>query len=69
MPEVAGDAAILVDPTNVGAIASAIDSVINDKTLQKDLRDRGLQRVKQFSWNTTGKLTADVLTEYNHKSQ
>jgi glycosyltransferase involved in cell wall biosynthesis len=69
MPEVAGDAAILVDPTNVGAIASAIDSVINDRALQKDLRDRGLQRAKQFSWNTTGKLTADVLTEYNQKSQ
>jgi glycosyltransferase involved in cell wall biosynthesis len=62
MPEVAGDAAILVDPTNVSEIASAISSVINSNEVRKDLRDRGLQRVKQFSWNTTGKMTAEVLT-------
>ncbi len=61
MPEVAGDAAILVDPTNVGEIASAIGSVINSNDVRRELRDRGLKRVKQFSWNTTGKLTAEVI--------
>ncbi len=69
MPEVAGDAAILVDPTNVGEIASAIGSVINSNEIRKDLRDRGLQRAKHFSWNTTGAQTAAVITEYTQTSK
>ncbi|MCX5965593.1 MAG: glycosyltransferase family 1 protein [Cyanobacteria bacterium] len=64
MPEVAGDAAILVDPTNVSEIASAIASIIADTSLRNDLRSRGLQRAKQFSWATTGQQTADVLKRY-----
>ncbi len=61
MPEVAGDAAILVDPTNVGEIARAIADVIADSSLRNDLRSRGLQRAKLFSWARTGQLTANVL--------
>lgn len=66
MPEVAGDAAILVDPTNVSAIASAIASIIADTSLRNDLRSRGLHRAKQFSWATTGQQTADVLKQNSH---
>ena len=61
MPEVAGDAAILVDPMNVSAIASAIGSILADTSLWNDLRSRGLRRAKQFSWTTTGQQTADIL--------
>ena len=63
MPEVAGDAAILVDPMNVSAIASAIGSIIADNSLRNDLRSRGLYRAKQFSWTTTGQQTADILNK------
>lgn len=63
MPEVAGDAAILVNPIDVQEIAKAIGSVIHHPNIRQDLRDRGLQRVKQFSWITTGQMTADVLKQ------
>jgi len=64
MPEVAGEAAILVDPMNVSEIASAIGSIIRDKTLRQQLRDRGLEQVRKFSWKKTGLLTAEVLKQY-----
>jgi glycosyltransferase involved in cell wall biosynthesis len=50
LPDVAGDAALLVDPHDHGALARAINRVIGDKALQEDLRQKGYQRVKQFTW-------------------
>jgi glycosyltransferase involved in cell wall biosynthesis len=50
LPEVAGDAAMLVDPYDPAAIAEAIYQVLNDERLRKDLRHRGLARAHQFSW-------------------
>jgi glycosyltransferase involved in cell wall biosynthesis len=53
MPEIAGLAALLVDPTRVDEIAQAIERVSCDEALRKDLRERGLARAKQFSWTHT----------------
>lgn len=64
LPEVAGDAALLVDPYDVGAIAHAMTTILTDNTAQTDLRNAGLQRVKHFSWERTGELTAQVLKQY-----
>ena len=50
LPEVVGDAAILVDPYDPDAIAGAIRRVVSDETLRNDLRRRGLARAKEFSW-------------------
>ena len=50
-PEVAGDSAILVDPNNVGQIASAMDQVCSDDTLRKQLIEKGQQRAKHFGWD------------------
>jgi len=50
LPEVAGDAALLVDPTSVEQIAGAIEQVVNDTSLRQQLRERGLARAAQFSW-------------------
>jgi glycosyltransferase involved in cell wall biosynthesis len=49
-PEIAGDAALLVDPLNIGQIASAIDQVCTDDALRKQLIEKGLERAKLFSW-------------------
>lgn len=49
LPEVAGDAAILVDPFDVGAIKRAIRALDGDAALRADLSARGLQRARQFS--------------------
>jgi glycosyltransferase involved in cell wall biosynthesis len=50
MPEVAGDAALLIDPENPEQIADAISLIRNDVQLRNDLIMRGLNRVRDFSW-------------------
>lgn len=50
LPEVAGDAALLVDPTSVEQIAEAMEQVVNDTSLRQQLRKGGLARAAQFSW-------------------
>jgi len=53
LPEVAGDAAVLVDPYRPEAIADGIERVLCDETLRRDLRARGLARARQFSWESS----------------
>ncbi|WP_445707531.1 glycosyltransferase [Desulfofundulus thermocisternus] len=49
-PEVAGDAAILVDPRSTDAIAEAMHRIIKDQRLRQQLREKGLKRAAQFTW-------------------
>lgn len=60
LPEVAGDAALLVEPTSVEAIAEAMVRAVNESGLREDLRARGLQRAKQFSWEESAARTLEV---------
>ena len=60
MPEVAGDAAILVDPTDVSSISEGIAQVIRGA---KAYTDKGSIRVKDFSWEKTARMTLDVYRE------
>ena len=50
MPEVAGSAAVLVEPTRVDAISDGLARVLASQRLQADLRAKGLERAKQFNW-------------------
>jgi glycosyltransferase involved in cell wall biosynthesis len=50
LPEVVGDAAILIDPLQPEAIADALRRVLGDAALREDLRQRGLERARHFSW-------------------
>jgi glycosyltransferase involved in cell wall biosynthesis len=59
--EVAGDAALLVDPHDVSGWAAAITRVIDDPALRADLRARGVARAAQFSWSQTARRVLDVL--------
>jgi len=60
LPEVVGQAGVLVDPFDVDAIACAIVKVISDSTLRSDLRARGLERALLFDWRTTARQTLAV---------
>lgn len=60
LPEVAGDAAILVDPGNVKALEHAMVQVLQDVELQKALRQKGLNRAAQFSWRRAAEQTLQV---------
>jgi glycosyltransferase involved in cell wall biosynthesis len=53
MPEVAGNAAVLVDPHNPKSIADGMYEIISNKQLREDLILKGLERVKEFSWEKT----------------
>ena len=50
LPEVVGDAAILIDPYKPDAIAEAMRRVLTEPDLREELRRRGLARVHEFSW-------------------
>ena len=50
LPEVAGDAAVLVDPYDPQAIADGIYQVLTDEQLRRDLRRKGVARAGMFSW-------------------
>lgn len=51
LPEVVGDAGLLVPPEDVEALACAIEKVISDSELADDLRAKGLSRARQFTWH------------------
>lgn len=58
IPEVVGDAACLIDPTSVEALAGGLARVLNDRGYADDLRRRGAARAAQFTWHRTAQETA-----------
>ena len=58
--DVAGDAAVLADPTDVDAIADAIHRVLDDPALAATLAERGRQRASAFTWERSADLAVDV---------
>ncbi len=60
IPEIAGDAALLVDPTDTNALAGAIQSVLCDPMVRQALVERGLDRSRHFSWERTASETLDL---------
>lgn len=60
MPEIAGDAALIVDPANTHAIADALIRLIKDQTLAGQLKASGLARSHSFSWEVNAKRTASI---------
>ena len=57
LPEVAGNAALLIDPTSIGDLAEALGQVIGDRTLRQSLIDRGYRQAAKFSWSRTAQAT------------
>ena len=60
LPEVVGNAAILVDPTSTADIKSAIEKIIKSNTFRQKLQNRGFKQSKNFSWSTTALETLKV---------
>ena len=63
MPEVVGDDGLLVDPNSPESIAAAIIELYNDPILQTKLIERGLARVKLFTWQNTAARIAKIYEE------
>jgi len=63
LPEVAGDAALLVDPRDVGSIAGGLHSLMESEGLRAQLAERGQKRVQGFSWRAAAAATWNVYRE------
>ncbi len=63
LPEVAGDAALLVPPNDAAALAQSIEELLGNPSRVASLRERGLRRAAQFAWSTTAEKTVDLYRE------
>jgi glycosyltransferase involved in cell wall biosynthesis len=63
LPEVAGDAAVLVDPEEPASIADGLDRLVRDADLRGRLRAAGRERAAGWSWDETARRTVEVLRE------
>jgi glycosyltransferase involved in cell wall biosynthesis len=63
LPEIAGEAGLLVDPEEVTQMAQAIISVLSDETLRLELREKGLAQAQRFSWQKTAQQTLAAYQE------
>ncbi len=61
--EAAGDAGLLVDPRDVGAISAALDRVLGSEALASELAGAGRERAASFTWSRTAALTAEAYRE------
>jgi glycosyltransferase involved in cell wall biosynthesis len=60
LPEVVGDAALLVQPEDVEAWAAALHQILSDEALQAEMSLRGVERAKQFSWEKAARETLET---------
>jgi len=60
LPEVAGDAALLVNPLDVDALTAALAQVLSDEALRREMRAQGLTQAARFSWERTARETLAV---------
>lgn len=60
LPEIAGDAALLVDPYSVDEISQGITKILTNPTLRRSMIEHGFKQIKQFSWEKTINRTVEV---------
>jgi glycosyltransferase involved in cell wall biosynthesis len=67
LPELAGGAALAVDPTDVESIAGGLEKLLDDRALRQRLADQGRSRAAAYSWEATARQTFNVLRS-SHRS-
>ncbi|MDR1706392.1 MAG: glycosyltransferase family 4 protein [Prevotella sp.] len=63
--EVSGDAALYVDPYNVPDITAQINKLLEDETLRQDLRTKGLNQIKNYSWEKSAKQVYELARRFS----
>jgi len=61
LPEVVGEAGILIDPYNIDEIAEALQKVLTDENLRQELKRKGLEQARKFSWEKTARGILKIL--------
>jgi glycosyltransferase involved in cell wall biosynthesis len=67
LPEVGGDSVLYFDPRNASEAAAQMGRILSDPELQADLRHKGLERSKLFSWERTASLTLQGLLDLKRR--
>lgn len=65
LPEVVGEAGILLDPRDIGGLAQALQRVLSDAALRGEMRARGLKQAAQFTWERAARETLSVYERLN----
>lgn len=68
LPEVVGDAGIMVNPYEIDGLAKAMYEVLTNNGLREDMIKKGLRRAKMFSWERTAKETLEVYQEVYYEN-
>jgi alpha-1,3-rhamnosyl/mannosyltransferase len=63
LPEIVGDAAVLVDPTDADLIAEALQSVLGSPQRASEYRERGLRHARRYTWGRCAEATAEIYRE------
>jgi glycosyltransferase involved in cell wall biosynthesis len=63
LPEVTGDAALLIDPTDERALANALIEIVNNERLRAELREKGVAQAKKFNWRDAAEKTLRLYRE------
>lgn len=63
LPEVVGEAGILIDPNDIDELSQAMESVLSDENLKRELRAKGLRQAAKFSWEKCAQETLKVYQE------
>jgi len=69
IPEVVGDAALLIDPYNIDSIVQGVKRVLEDENLKNDLKNKGIRRAKEFNWAKTANKTCQTYKELHDMIQ
>jgi hypothetical protein len=67
LPEIAGDAALLLDPTDAGAVARAMAAIVTDEKLRASLVEKGKARFKEYSWERPAIALHEALTRVHER--
>jgi glycosyltransferase involved in cell wall biosynthesis len=67
LPEVGGEACLYFDPQNPKELADKIRIIVSDTSIRKEYIKKGKKQVQQFSWDTCGKETLEVLQNVSIK--
>jgi glycosyltransferase involved in cell wall biosynthesis len=68
IPEVTGDAAILINPHNVDELEHSLVTLLNDEILKANLRERGYLRSLEFTWRKTAQNTLTAYKSLDHNA-
>jgi site-specific DNA recombinase len=69
LPEIVGDAAVLVSQTDVAGIAHGLGQLITDEEVRRELRERGLERAGQYAWAAVARRVLDAIARSEAEKQ